>query len=314
MAKQFKKIDKELMANKQSMADQKYFSDVMFIYCLQVFKPGISLSIALSAMLGYLIQHPHPDGLFYMTGIFTFLLCAGSGGVNNCQDRHRDAAFERTRNRPLPCGTLAFFPVLAQSTFLILLGIAGLGLSRQPLITMGLGFVGVILYNGVYTLLKPKTILAIIPGALCGMVPPAMGWTAAGGKMPMDAAILSVMVTLGVWQFPHYWLILMAHKNDYQYAATPNMLTLFSVNQLERILFVWILLFSIMTLMTPLFLSDMNNFAYIVLGLNGMGIALWFIGYFFQKKKKNNSMAFMVLNLAMGLFLTVLMMDRLFGA
>jgi heme O synthase-like polyprenyltransferase len=68
------------------------------------------------------------------------------------------------------------------------------------------------------------------------------------------------MVILGVWQLPHYWLILMAHKNDYQNAATPSM------------------------------------------------------GCFFPKKKKNNPMAFVVLNLAMGLFMTVLMMDRPFGA
>ncbi len=291
------------------MTDQKDSSNAILVGCLQVFKPGISLSIALSAMLGYLIQHPHPDGLFYMTGIFTFLLCAGSGGVNNCQDRHRDAAFERTRNRPLPCGILPFVPMLAQSMVLILVGIAGLGMTRQPFITMALGLAGVMLYNGIYTPLKSRTILAILPGALCGMVPPAMGWSAAGGTPSMNLGILSVMVIFGVWQLPHYWLILLSHKKDYQKGAFPSMLTLFSLAQMERILLVWVLLFAAMILMLPLFFSRISAPVLAILGFNALGLSLWFIRNFFSCKMKKYPMAFILLNLSMGIFMVALMVD-----
>ncbi|WP_212637820.1 protoheme IX farnesyltransferase [Desulfocicer vacuolatum] len=285
----------------------------MRIQKFQVFKPGISLAISLSAMLGYLVYHPRADTLFYLTGISTFLLCTGGGALNNCQDRNRDAAFQRTRNRALACGTLDLYSVLLQSIFLILLGFSSLGFTREPLVSMGLGLAGVLLYNGVYTPLKSKTILAIIPGALCGMVPPAMGWAAAGGNISMDTSLLLVMVIFGIWQLPHFWLILLTHENDYQNNAVPSMLTFFSVKQLEQILFVWVMLFSSMILMTPLFIPRLSPLSCIVLGINAMGMVMWFSGQFFLKNEKYTPISFIVLNMGMGVFMTVIIMDRLLG-
>ena len=296
---------------KNALAVKKEPVRGILFHTFYLFKPGISLFIALSAMLGYLIRHPRPDGIFYITGFFTFLLCAGSGGLNNCQDKHRDKALERTRNRLLPRGILPIFPVLTLCTLLIFVGLAGLGGTRQPLMTMGLGLVGVILYNGIYTPLKSHTTLAILPGALCGMVPPALGWFAAGGTIPMDPTILSVMGIFGVWQLPHYWLVLMCHKDDYQASAIPSMLTLFSTLQVKRILLLWVLLFSTMTQMMPLFLPHASRPACWILELNGIGLSFWFMHRFFLRKKQNIPMEFKVLNLSMGVFMVVLMMNQL---
>ncbi len=277
----------------------------------QVFKPGISISIALSAMLGCLIHHPRPDGIFYLTGIFTFVLCAGSGALNNCQDRHRDTAFERTKNRPLPRGILSVVLVRILATGLIVLGLSGLGMTRHPFMTMAWSLSGVILYNGIYTPLKSKTILAIIPGALCGMVPPALGWAAAGGTLPLPPGLFCVMVIFGVWQLPHYWLILLSHKRDYRKVGLPTMFSLFSLTQMERILVVWVTLYAAMILMLPLFFPDISGPVMAVLGINTLGLFGWFIHHFFSCKKKKYRTAFILLNLSMGTFMIALMVDLL---
>lgn len=276
-------------------------------------KPGISLAVTLSALLGYLVHTPKADPAFFQTALFTFLLCAGSGTLNNCQDRFPDQALSRTRSRPLPRGDIAPFLALIIALALILAGLAGLGLFSGAHSAVWGGW-GILLYNGIYTPLKVRTPLAIIPGALCGMVPPALGWSAAGGHFPPPVMVIWVMVVLGIWQLPHFWLVLMGHETDYRRQAQSPMLRLFSGSQMHRILLVWVSLLSVIITLAPLFYPQGSPAALRFLALVGMIAAGWFLTRFMMKQPIHPVLDFQALNLVMGVFIGILMVDLLMQA
>lgn len=114
-----------------------------------------------------------------------------------------------------------------------------------------IGFIAVLLYNGLYTPLHSKTMWSILPGTLCGMTPPLIGWVAAGGPIS-SPAIWFLMILFGLWQPPHSWLLLLIHKEDYQRSKTPNPLTRFSPKFMDRLLYVWIVAFVCAALCLPL--------------------------------------------------------------
>lgn len=82
------------------------------------------------------------------------------------------------------------------------------------------------------------------------MLPPLIGWAAAGGNL-FSLKIISIMVLFGLWQLPHFWLILLHHSTEYSRSAMPNMLKRFNQAQLEKIVFIWIVNFSVMLLFLP---------------------------------------------------------------
>jgi heme o synthase len=94
-------------------------------------------------------------------------------------------------------------------------------------------------YNGIYTPLKKINPLAIIPGSLVGSIPPAVGWTAAGGNI-LDPQIIILSFFFFIWQIPHFWLLLLIFGKDYENAGFPTLMQIFSSDQLARITFIWI--------------------------------------------------------------------------
>ena len=51
---------------------------------------------------------------------------------------------------------------------------------------------------------------AMVPGTLCGMIPPAIGWAAVdNARLPWQtrSGLYILMIGLGVWQFPHFLLV-----------------------------------------------------------------------------------------------------------
>ena len=43
------------------------------------------------------------------------------------------------------------------------------------------------------------------------------------------------MVVFGVWQLPHFWLVVLAHQEDYRASNIPNMLRILSLRQLRQL-------------------------------------------------------------------------------
>jgi protoheme IX farnesyltransferase len=206
--------------------------------CGELCKMKIALLATFSAATGFILsaRHVAPQMFAVMMGIFS--LACGASALNQYQERDVDALMPRTRNRPVPSGRIEpvhalFFSLIFISSGVLALLLTG-GLSAPLLGLLAVGW-----YNGVYTFLKKKSAFAVIPGALVGTVPVAIGWTAGGGALN-DPELLMVCFFFFMWQVPHSWLFILKYGNEYTAAGLPSLTSLFSKDQLSRINFIWI--------------------------------------------------------------------------
>ena len=149
-------------------------------HTLRLCRVPLSLFAAFSAGTGFLLA-PHPSAVqALLPSTMVCLLACGASALNQYQERDIDARMERTRERPLPSKALTPGRALFAAIALLSSGLAGLGVVSLRSAALGLTAIG--WYNGLYTFLKKRTALAFLPGAIVGMIPPAIGWTAAGGS------------------------------------------------------------------------------------------------------------------------------------
>ena len=87
-----------------------------------------------------------------------------------------------------------------------------------------LGAAALAWYLGVYTPLKRRTPFALAVGALCGALPPLIGWCLAGGN-PTDYRVMLLSGLLYLWQVPHFWFLQRRHGDDYRRAGIPLVAT-----------------------------------------------------------------------------------------
>jgi protoheme IX farnesyltransferase len=207
----------------------------------------LTAMVAASALAGYLLHpwNPGASGAVVLTS-GVFLLAAGGSALNQVQERTTDALMARTRHRPLPAGQLSPRAGLAVSLALFASALALL-LTTGPVPT-GLGVFAIVWYNGVYTPLKKITPWALLPGALCGALPPMLGWTAAGGAL-FDYRIVLPAGIFFLWQVPHFWFLALKHRSDLQRAGLPTLFFRFTPAQVERLALLWVLSLASATLL-----------------------------------------------------------------
>ncbi len=178
----------------------------------------LSLAVAGAAGFGMLLHDGRPDWLLLPTVVGVALLAAAGSAGNQLQERDLDACMLRTCGRPLPRGDLGTVSAAAIALVLAAGGIALL-LSVAAIPAL-LGLAALFCYNGLYTPLKRRTPLALLPGALCGALPPLIGWSAAGGALG-DFHIVLVATLFYLWQLPHFWRLAEKHAADYRRAGLP---------------------------------------------------------------------------------------------
>jgi protoheme IX farnesyltransferase len=151
-----------------------------------------------------------------MTLVGTVLLVAGANAFNMFMERDVDPLMDRTRDRPLPRGTVS--PEIAL-TFA-----AAMACSSIPLLFLGgnlltgvLGFVALFSYVAVYTPMKRHSGAALFVGAIPGAIPPLMGWTAVTNRIDPPGLVLFAILFL--WQIPHFLAIAIYRAQDYARAG-----------------------------------------------------------------------------------------------
>ena len=190
-----------------------------------------------------------PTGRIFLPLAGLFILACGCGALNQYQERALDARMPRTRRRPLPAGEirpraalLFAASLMPPGLFLLLRGGTSAAL---------LGLAAAIWYNGVYTSLKKRTALALLPGALVGAIPPAIGWVSAGGDLA-DPRLPALCGLLFLWQVPHFGLLLLVHGEEYAAAGLPVLSELLPRRQLVRLVLIGMLGAATAGLLLPL--------------------------------------------------------------
>ena len=150
--------------------------------------------------------------LLIPTLLGTTLACAGAMALNQFLEAARDARMRRTMRRPVPSGVITPRHALV---FGLVVVAAGLGLLAAfvNVLTAILGLTVVLVYTLVYTPLKPRSPLCTLAGAVCGAIPPMMGWTATGAELGFGAWILAGVLFL--WQIPHFLALAWLYRADY---------------------------------------------------------------------------------------------------
>ncbi len=198
----------------------------------------LSLAVAGAALAGYRLSGGASlaPALVAATGVFLLAVCGSI--LNQVQERRSDALMVRTRLRPLPVGRLQPRTALLAG---LLVGIGG-ALILLPLnrAAAGTGLLALLCYNGLYTPLKKRSALALLPGALCGSLAPVIGWLAGEGR-PADYRIVLLAGLLLLWQIPHFWLLALKHRDDLFRAGLFPDLPMAPTRHVRRLIFVWAL-------------------------------------------------------------------------
>jgi len=185
---------------------------------LDLAKPRVVSMILVTTLVGfYLGSHGPTDGwLLVHTLVSTALAAAGTLALNQYLERDLDALMLRTRQRPLPAGTLEPENALVFGNV-----VAAIGLVYQ---TLAVGSVAALVtavttasYLFLYTPMKRWTPFCSLVGAVPGALPPVTGWAAATGGLAVPAWVLFAILFL--WQLPHSLAIARMYREDYARAG-----------------------------------------------------------------------------------------------
>jgi heme o synthase len=180
-------------------------------------KPRITGEVILTFLGGmWLAPGPIEHWRAVMALVGTVLLVAGANALNMFMERDVDPLMERTRDRPLPSGSVSPEAALVFGTALSCAAVPLLFLGGN-LLTGMLGLLALLSYVGIYTPLKRHSGTALFVGAVPGAMPPLMGWTVVTGHL--DAPGLTLFAILFLWQIPHFMAIAIYRANDYAAAG-----------------------------------------------------------------------------------------------
>lgn len=276
---------------------------------LELCKPIITLSVAFSALTGFIMYQGHVSGGWPGAYLGVLLVAAASSALNQVQEASRDKVMQRTQNRPLPSGKIKPGHALILVILLTLMG-TGLLIRNYGILPATLALLTLLIYNGIYTPLKIHSPLAILPGALVGAIPPVIGYTAAGGHaLHPHIVLLAFFFFMG--QIPHFWLILLRHGEDYAQAGFISIRNYFNERQISMLTLVWTLATLMAAILLPLFGVITTPSIALALALLSLALLASFPYWLHKKRPVDIKRAFMVMNLYFLCIMLAVMADAL---
>ncbi|MFH1028624.1 MAG: protoheme IX farnesyltransferase [Pseudomonadota bacterium] len=185
-----------------------------------LFRPRLSMLNGIAAAGGVMLFPGPTDGsLPWLVFAGVTLLAAGGSALNQALEFEADRLMLRTRQRPVARGSMQAAVATLIGSAVVLGGILLLAAAGGVAPAL-LGAIGILCYLCVYTPLKRRTPYALAAGAICGALPPLIGWCCAGGNI-QDYRIMLLAGLLYLWQIPHFWLFQRRHADDYRKAGFP---------------------------------------------------------------------------------------------
>jgi len=198
----------------------------------------LSFAVSLSALFAYIMAKGEVGFDMFLATFSVLLVAMGVSTLNQVQEYKEDSKMERTKNRPIAAGRMKPMTGYIISAVLIILS-AILIYSLLGLTGVNFFMFAFIWYNAMYTPLKKKSALAVVPGAILGIIPPAIGWLVAGQDL-LTLEFVALAVYYFIWQVPHFWLLVMLFHGDYKDGGYPTAMRLFGQASLQRLTFVWL--------------------------------------------------------------------------
>ena len=208
----------------------------------------LSFAVSLSALFAYIMAKGETGLDMYLATLAVLLVAMGVSTLNQVQEYKSDAKMDRTKHRPIASGRWSPTTGIIIAAVLISLSLV-LIYSLIGMIGVDLFLFSFIWYNAVYTPLKKKSALAVVPGAILGVIPPAIGWITAGHSL-QEPQFFALGLFYFVWQVPHFWLLVMLFYGDYKDGGYPTAMKLFGRVSLQKLTFVWLVL----TIQTGIFM------------------------------------------------------------
>jgi protoheme IX farnesyltransferase len=251
--------------------------------------------VSFSALTGYFMSGSRPDETLFFLFFGVFFLSSGASVLNQVQEHKQDALMKRTGRRPIPAGEISGLHAFLLSVLLMIAGTALLLYNgRIPAI---LGLLNVVFYNLIYTPLKTRSWIAILPGALVGGIPPLMGWTSAGQYLFHPNAIF-LFIFVCLWQVPHFWLLMIKYGKEYEKAGFSSISKILSELQIKRVVFFWGLTTSLFLLLFPYFGFKLHPVLIGTLILTNLYFISKFYKYLFSEKESGTiRKAFILINM-----------------
>lgn len=283
--------------------------DAFGIY-LELGKSRLSLLVVMTTLVGFVLGSaglPLDLARLGWTLLGTLLTALGANALNQWMERELDARMVRTRRRPLPSARISPGSALLVASLSVFWGLLLLLVFVNPL-TAALALGVELLYLLVYTPMKQRTPLCTLVGAVCGAIPPMMGWTAASGSIGIGAWVLALLLFL--WQIPHFLALAWLYREDYArggFRMLPLVDRAGSATSLMTVLYSLALL----PLGFVAALAGLSGWMTAVLGsVLGLGLLLLSVRLFRVRSEDNARRVFRASLAYLPLFLIVLLLDR----
>ncbi|MBD3220666.1 protoheme IX farnesyltransferase [bacterium] len=180
---------------------------------LELSKARLCMMVVVTTVVGYLLATVTIDwAVLAATVVGTTLTAFGANALNQYRERDVDRLMERTRERPLAAGRMAPATALIYGVAVSMIGTFVL-LAFSGWLPAVLAAATVLLYVLVYTPLKRISTINTLIGAVCGAIPPLIGWSAGTGGLELGGWMLFAL--LFVWQMPHFLSLAWMYREDY---------------------------------------------------------------------------------------------------
>lgn len=237
---------------------------------LEITKPKVVLLLVFTALVGMALAVPGwmplQETVFGLLGIG--LASSSAAAINHVIDQRTDAIMKRTKNRPIPQGSLTTSQCLIFALSLGAIAMLILVFLVNAL-TAVLTFFSLIGYAVVYTVyLKRATPQNIVIGGAAGAMPPVLGWAAVTNEV--TAAPLLLFLIVFIWTPPHFWALAIHRRDDYSKVDIPMLPVTHGVSFTRLQIFLYTVLLVIISVFP--YLIHMSGLLYLVgaLVLGGM--------------------------------------------
>jgi protoheme IX farnesyltransferase len=179
--------------------------------------------IVFTAMVGMFLATSPPGmvpwDVLLLGNLGIGMAASAAAAINHVLDAREDAKMARTRQRPLPQGSVSERQALVFAILLGALAMAILVIFINTL-TAILTFLSLLGYAVVYTMyLKRATPQNIVIGGAAGAAPPVLGWVALTGTVDPHSLLLFLIIF--IWTPPHFWALAIHRRDEYAKVDIP---------------------------------------------------------------------------------------------